>query len=177
MSYYFFMARPTEEDVERALQIAVKAHAGQKDKYGAPLIFHPLRMMMGQTDPREKITALLHDVVEKSGWTLADLEKQGFSKDIIKTIGLLTRNKKETYADYLLRVKKDPLAIKIKMADLEDHMDLTRAATLTPDILEKLKKSLISWTSLKNHQISRSENPDFGKKISSHVSDRVLDKE
>lgn len=139
--------------MERALQIAVEAHSGQKDKYGAPLIFHPLRIMNNLADPMGKIAALLHDVVEKSRWSLKDLEREGFPGEILKAVDLLTRHAGEDYQDYLERVKTDALAIRVKLADLADHMDTSRMNEMTPQILKKLKKTHTSWTWLKKFDI------------------------
>jgi len=66
--------------LEKAIQCAVKAHAGQKDKAGAPYILHPLRIMMKMDNQAGMIAAVLHDVVEDSSVTLADLCAEGFSR-------------------------------------------------------------------------------------------------
>lgn len=153
MGYNLIAMKSSGALLERALQIAVEAHAGQKDKYGTPLIFHPLRMMMQLSDPREKAAALLHDVVEKSEWSLKALQREGFPRDILKAVDLLTRHTGEDYQDYLERVKTDSLAIRVKLADLADHMDTTRIEKMTPQILEKLAKTHASWTWLKKFDI------------------------
>jgi (p)ppGpp synthase/HD superfamily hydrolase len=153
-----------EDLLERSLQIAVEAHSGQKDKYGAPLVFHPIRMMMRLSGHREKITALLHDVVEKSEWTLDGLRREGFPPEIVRAVDLLTRRRNEDYEEYLSRVKTDPLAVRVKRADLEDHMDPARAAALTPDILDKIRKSHASRAALDQPASAAGAETTGGKK-------------
>lgn len=68
--------------LEDAIQIAAEAHKGQPDKAGAPYILHPLRMMMRMKSESEMITAILHDVVEDTDWTIEKLRKKGFSEEV-----------------------------------------------------------------------------------------------
>src|SRR4051812_13418936 len=112
--------------LERALQIAVTAHAGQEDRYGAAYIFHPLRVMMRCTGERAQMIALLHDTVEDTNVTFAQLEAEGFAPDIISAVRLLTRDDDVSYDDYIARIMADPVAIEVKLADLEDNSDIRR---------------------------------------------------
>ena len=50
--------------IEKALQIAARAHEGQKDKDGQPYILHPLRVMNAVEGEPAKVVAVLHDVIE-----------------------------------------------------------------------------------------------------------------
>jgi len=109
---------------DQALAIAVKAHAGQTDKMGDPYIFHPLRIMFKMHSEPERIVAILHDVVEDSEITLEDLRRKGFSKKIIAAVDAMTKRPHEDYDDYVKRVSGNPLARVIKVADLEDNMEL-----------------------------------------------------
>lgn len=68
---------------EHALQIAVQAHAGQKDKNGGAYIFHPIRVMMRCTSPEAQIVGLLHDVVEDTPVTFEEPEGEGLSKNVM----------------------------------------------------------------------------------------------
>ncbi len=88
-------------DLERALQIAVQAHAGQKDKNGAPYIFHPIRVMTRCTTPAAKIVALLHDVVEDSSVTFEQLAADGFSAALLSTLRLVTHLPEDSYDGYV----------------------------------------------------------------------------
>ena len=77
--------------LERAIEIAKKAHEGQIDKAGADYIGHPLRVMeMGRTED-EKIVGVLHDVIEDSDWTFEMLEEEGFAPEIIEALRCLTK--------------------------------------------------------------------------------------
>ena len=113
-------------NLDQALEIAVKAHSGQKDKVGAPYILHPFRIMMKMNSEEERIVAALHDVIEDSDVTLEDLRQAGFPKTILEAVDCLTRRKGEDYEAYVERASSIPLAKKIKIADLEDNMNFRR---------------------------------------------------
>ena len=83
--------------LQRAIEIAVEAHHGQKDKNGMPYILHPLRLMFQMKSDSEKMAAVLHNVVEDSDWTLEQLKSEGFNGDVIEAVNLLTRDDKDTY--------------------------------------------------------------------------------
>ena len=112
--------------LERAVKLAEKAHQGQLDKGGQPYILHARRVMEKCETEKEKITAILHDVMEDSSYTLDDLRKEGFSEEILAALLCLTRGEGEDYMRYIERVCKNPLAVRVKYADLEDNMDLRR---------------------------------------------------
>ncbi|MCG8606954.1 GTP pyrophosphokinase [bacterium] len=112
--------------LERAIRIAAQIHEGQADRYGSPYILHPLRVMMRCSGERAMIVATLHDVVEDSDMTLDDLRKEGFDEETVMAIDCLTKRDGEAYMQYIERVKPDPLAVKVKLADLEDNIDPTR---------------------------------------------------
>jgi (p)ppGpp synthase/HD superfamily hydrolase len=114
---------PTLED---AIALACRAHRGQFDKSGKPYILHVLRVMLKQTDPVARIVAALHDVVEDSPTSLADLRAAGYSGDICAAVDALTRRDTETYDEMIARVSANPLARQVKLADLEDNMDPAR---------------------------------------------------
>lgn len=113
--------------LERAIHLAVKAHAGQKDKAGSEYILHPLRVMNQMKTKEEKIIAVLHDVIEDSKITCSLLKAEGFSDTIITAITILTKEETvESYEEYIARIKAHPLARKVKLADLEDNMNIKR---------------------------------------------------
>ena len=114
--------------LERAIAIAAEAHAGQKDRAGAPYILHPIRLMIQMDSENAMMAAVLHDVVENSVWTLDDLRKEGFSNEVLNAVDSLTHRDKEgeDYWDYIQRAKSDPIAIKVKLADLEDNLNPDR---------------------------------------------------
>lgn len=117
--------------IERAIEIAARAHSGQLDKAGEPYIMHPLRVMFAVESMPEKITAILHDVVEDSDITPADLLKEGFSGEIVHAVDLLTKRGNETRLEAGKRAAEDPLAKKVKLADLADNMQMSRISNPT----------------------------------------------
>ena len=112
----------------RAIELAVAAHAGQEDLPGEPYITHPMRVMLALADRGEeelRMVGILHDAVERGTLTFETLKAEGFSKDVIKGVRLMTHDKKATtYVDYVIALKKHPLASRVKQADLADNADL-----------------------------------------------------
>jgi (p)ppGpp synthase/HD superfamily hydrolase len=115
--------------IEKAIEIALKAHANQIDKAGAPYILHPLRIMLQMQSDDEKAIAILHDVVEdgqERGFSLDYLRKAGFPKVVIESVQILTHKNSDNYDDYIAKIKLHPVARHIKIADLRDNMDIKR---------------------------------------------------
>ena len=112
--------------LNKALEIARKAHAGQVDKGGDTYIFHPVRVALHCRTETEKIVALLHDVVEDTDVTLDDLRKEGFDTEVLDALQCLTRIEGEDYMDFIQRVATNPLATQVKIHDLKDNMDVSR---------------------------------------------------
>lgn len=112
--------------LERAIEIAARAHAGQAEETGTPYILHPLRLMSRMSGTEDQIIAVLHEVVEDCGVSLVTLRQEGFSEAVLAAVDGLTRRPDETYADYLKRLVPNPVARRMKQADLEDHADLSR---------------------------------------------------
>ncbi len=125
----------------KAIRIAIEAHKGQTDKYGVPYIGHVMRVMeAGQTES-EKIVGALHDLIEDTEWTLDDLAREGFPDRILQAVEAMTRDKeKEPYDRYLDRLRKNPLAVRVKLNDLTDNMDIRRIPYWDESRVEKLKK-------------------------------------
>lgn len=135
-------------NLEHALDLAHRAHAGQKDRYGAPFILHPLRVMMRlQTEP-EKIAGILHDLVEKTEVTLQDLRDAGYPDEIVEAVDALSRREGESYEDLVHRSAANSLARRVKVADLEDNMDLRRMPEVRTDDVERLNRYLQAWQRL-----------------------------
>jgi len=130
--------------IEKALEVAKRAHRGQKDKAGVDYILHPLAVAGMLETEKEKTIALLHDVVEDSNITLDDLKSMGFDDDVIQAVKVLTKDGSE-YSEYLQRVKINTLTRTVKIADLSHNMDLSRIPNPTEDDyqrIEKYKKSI-----------------------------------
>lgn len=135
--------------LQRAIEIATEAHKGQFDKAGNEYIGHPLRVMeMGKTED-EKIVGMLHDVIEDTDWTFEALEAEGFSKEVIDALRCVTKvSEKENYDDFIDRVRKNPLAVAVKINDLTDNMDIRRLPYLSDKDIKRLKKYLKAYKRL-----------------------------
>ncbi|MEQ3452478.1 hypothetical protein ABM133_08810 [Enterococcus cecorum] len=116
---------------QQALAIAEDAHKGQVDKAGVAYIHHPLFVASLVEGELAKTVALLHDVVEDSDWTLEDLRMEGLPEEVVQAVGILTKKRNENYEEYILRVKQNPLARQVKLADLKHNSDLSRLANVT----------------------------------------------
>jgi (p)ppGpp synthase/HD superfamily hydrolase len=136
---------PTIED---AIRLALDKHHGQTDKSGAPYILHPLRVMAGMQTETERIVAVLHDVVEDSDVTLDDLRRMGYSAEIVAAIDQLSRREDETYEQFIQRIKPHPLAVRVKLGDLLDNMDIRRNAALDEKALERFQRYQKAWVEL-----------------------------
>lgn len=112
--------------IERAIEIAATAHAGQRDKAGQPYIFHPLRVMLRVDGAHEQMAAVLHDVVEDTSVTLYNLAQEGFPSEVLRAIAALTKLPGETRLEAAARAAADPVARKVKLADNAENMDLSR---------------------------------------------------
>lgn len=112
--------------VERAIQLAATAHAGQVDKAGQPYILHPLRVMLRVEKPEERIAAVLHDVVEDTEVTLDDLANEGFSQHVIEAVETLTKKPGEDRLEAAARAARNKIARAVKLEDNAENMDLTR---------------------------------------------------
>ncbi len=89
--------------LEKAVALAVKAHAGQRDKSGEPYVFHPLRMMLRCQSFEEKLVSVLHDVIEDSDYTIKELRKEGCPEDVLIAIEHLSRKNDESYDEFIDR--------------------------------------------------------------------------
>ncbi len=116
--------------LEDAIEIALKAHWGQRDLAGKAYILHPLRVMHAVQSEIEKIVAVLHDVVEDTNVTFSDLERLGFSPEVIEALRLLTHEKNDFYEEYIRKIGRSGnlTALRVKLADISDNMDLSRLA-------------------------------------------------
>jgi (p)ppGpp synthase/HD superfamily hydrolase len=135
--------------LDQAILIAARAHLGQTDRMGAPYILHPLRMMFRFKSETEMIVAVLHDVIEDNpDWDFDRLRQEGFSEEIIQAVDHLTRREQETYEEFVVRSSENPLARRVKLADLEDNMDLKRLNRLTEQDQARLARYHRAWLRL-----------------------------
>lgn len=134
-----------EELLEKSIKIAVEAHRGQKDRYGAPYILHATRVMQRLVTPEEKIAGILHDVVEDTDWTFEQLAKEGVPDQILKALDAVTKREGEEYEAFVKRGAANSLAKRVKLADLEDNMDLRRMPEVTEKDVPRLQKYVKAW--------------------------------
>lgn len=114
-------------NLEEAIEVACLAHRGQTDKRGQPYILHPIRVMQ-HSGPNidSMIVAVLHDTLEDTSLTEAELRRRGLRADLVESVVALTRRKGETYGDFIRRVALNHRARRIKIKDLEDNMSKSR---------------------------------------------------
>lgn len=128
--------------LNKALNIAYKAHIGQLDKGGSPYILHPVRVALHCQTEDEKIVALLHDVVEDTSITFEDLKTEGLDDRLLEALKCLIKEEGEDYKAFIERVSTNRLATKVKIQDLKDNMDVTRLNGKAHWKLETYKEAL-----------------------------------
>ena len=125
---------------KKALRISFEAHKNQTDKSGMPYVYHPFHLAEQMKDEYSTCVALLHDVVEDSGFTWNDLVEAGFPDEVTEAIGFLTHDKSVPYMDYVAAIKNNPIAREVKIADLRHNSDLSRLDTIDDKALERVEK-------------------------------------
>lgn len=125
---------------KKALKISFNAHKNQVDKSGMPYVFHPFHLAEQMDDEYSVCVALLHDVVEDTDITIEDLRAEGFPKEVINAIELMTHNDSVSYLDYVKAIKNNPIARKVKSADLKHNSDLSRLDKIDDKALERVEK-------------------------------------
>ena len=124
-----------------AARIAYKAHENSVDACGMPYIMHPLHVAERMNTEAQTVVALLHDVVEDTDVTLDDLISAGFDRETIDAIDKLTHRPDVPYEQYLLGIKADPIALAVKLADIEHNSDETRRL----GAVEPIPQEKIEW--------------------------------
>ena len=128
-----------------ALKLCFEAHKDQIDKSGMPYVFHPFHLAEQMADEKTTVVALLHDVIEDTEYTVDDLKSMGFSDDILSAIALMTHADGVPYMEYVARIKDDPIAKAVKLADLRHNSDMSRLDKITAfdrERAEKYKKAM-----------------------------------
>ncbi len=128
--------------LEVAIKIAVQAHSGQLDKAGQPYVLHPLRVMLLLSDEKDRILGVLHDVIEDTDITYEYLKANGFEgeTEILEALESVTKKGGETYDEFIDRVSLNYIGKRVKLADLQDNMDLSRIPKPTTKDFKRLKK-------------------------------------
>ncbi len=131
--------------IDAALSLAIAAHKGQKDKSGSAYVLHPLRIMAKMTTEAEQCAALLHDVLEDSDLLISELSAAGIAEEVCLAVQLLTRTEGQDYDEYITGVAANSIARRVKIADIEDNINVLRLRELSERDLERLKKYHRSW--------------------------------
>ena len=131
--------------IEKSLEIALKAYAGQTDKAGKTYILHPLRLMAQMETEEEMSVALLHDVIEDSDITAEDLLNSGIPPGVVNAVQSLTKTKGESYEEFIERVLKNKLATKIKKSDIEDNINILRLNSVNEKDLQRIARYHRAW--------------------------------
>ena len=135
-------------NLENAIEIAVVAHKGQKDKSEAPYILHPLRVMLSLSSDEDRIVGILHDVVEDSSWTFDQLREEGFSGEVLAALDTVTKRENEDYPDFISRSAGNAIGRRVKIADLRVNMDPSRIPEPTEKDLRRIEKYKQAMTQL-----------------------------
>lgn len=125
---------------KKALKLCFEAHKDQTDKSGLPYVFHPFHLAEQMSDENTTLVALLHDVVEDTPYTLEDLRAMGFPAEVLEAVALMTHEKQVPYLDYVGALRSNPLARRVKLADLRHNSDLTRLDVVDDATLARAEK-------------------------------------
>lgn len=126
--------------LDLAIEIACKAHAGQKDKAGDNYILHPLRLMLKFNNDEERVVAILHDVIEDSDVSLDIIKNFGFSQAVVDALDCLTKRDNEQYEVFIHRLVGNNLSKRIKIEDIKDNLNLLRLHELNEYDLLRINK-------------------------------------
>jgi len=125
---------------KKALKLCFEAHKHQTDKSGMPYVFHPFHLAEQMTDEYTTVVALLHDVVEDTSYTFGDLKSMGYPKEVLDALRLLTHDPAVSYMDYVAKIKENPIARAVKLADLRHNSDPSRVEQPDQRMKERWKK-------------------------------------
>ena len=128
------------EATRKAMRLCYEAHRDQTDKSGIPYVFHPIHLAEQMRDEDTTVTALLHDVVEDTAYTFDDLVKMGFSENVITALKLLTHDKSVPYMEYVAKIKENPVAKAVKLADFAHNSDLSRLNSIDDKTRSRVQK-------------------------------------
>ena len=134
---------------KKAMRIAFEAHKNQTDKHGMPYIYHPIHLAEQMSDEATTCVALLHDVIEDTDMTFEQLQREGFTAEIITALKLMTHDESVPYLEYVGEIKKNSVTATVKMADLKHNSDLTRLDHIDDKALiraDKYKKAIALLT-------------------------------
>ena len=133
------MSASTRNQIELARDICIYAHAGQVDKAMCPYHIHPEYVSDHVDGEVEKVVALLHDVLEDTGFPASVLEEL-FGQEVFEALCLLRHEPNTEYMEYIRRLSCNPIARAVKIADLEHNMQLNRLQSVDEDDLRRVAK-------------------------------------
>ena len=128
------------ELTKKALKLCFEAHKDQVDKSGLPYVHHPFHLAEQMETEDTVIVALLHDVVEDTEYTLDDIRAMGFPEQVIEALSYMTHDDSVPYMDYVAKIKENPIATTVKLADLRHNSDLTRLDVIDEKALGRVEK-------------------------------------
>ena len=132
------------KQTKKALELSFKAHKNQVDKSGIPYVYHPFHLAEQMETEEAVIVALLHDVVEDTDCTLEDIRAMGFPDSVVEAIALMTHDKSVPYMDYVAKIKENPIAKAVKLADLKHNSDLSRLDVVDEKALKRVEKYAVA---------------------------------
>lgn len=128
------------EMTKKALRLSFSAHKDQVDKSGIPYVYHPFHLAEQMDSEEAVIVALLHDVVEDTDYTIEDMIEMGFSKSVTDALKLMTHDETVPYMDYVAKIKPNPIARAVKLADLRHNSDISRLEAVDDKALRRVQK-------------------------------------
>lgn len=128
------------KNTKKALMLCYEAHKDQTDKGGLPYVFHPFHLAEQMETEDTVIAALLHDVAEDTGYTLRDIAAMGFSDSVMNALALLKHDDSVPYMEYIRRIKDDPIARAVKLADLRHNSNLMRLDRIDAEAIKRAEK-------------------------------------
>lgn len=138
-----------EKLLVKAIRLAAKVHSEQVDRFEQPYILHVLRVVTRGRDIDEQLLGALHDVLERSELTLDDLREKGYPDHVLTALTHITRDPNESYEEYIERVTLNGLAVRVKVHDLSDKMDLRNVGQLNEADLKRYNKQMAAFERLK----------------------------
>ena len=126
--------------IKKAMILSYEAHRGQYDKGGLPYIFHPFHLAEQMSKEETVVIALLHDVIEDAEYTIQDIADMGFPQVVLDALMCLTHDKAVPYMDYISKIKQNPLARVVKLADLQHNSDVSRLNSVDEETVQRIQK-------------------------------------
>ena len=125
---------------KKALKLSFAAHKDQLDKSGMPYVYHPFHVAEQMETEETVAVALLHDVIEDTDYALEDLKVMGFPDSVTEVLALMTHDDSVPYLDYVVKLRDNPIARAVKLADLRHNSDLSRLDAVDEKALERVEK-------------------------------------